>query len=310
VLFRSAWPHLTPNVRRVLALAVPGAIAASGMQINILISQALAGLEQGARSWLQFADRLYQLPLGLVGVAVGVAILPRLSRSARSADGQGAQKLMDDGVGLAMALTLPAAGALMVAPAYLIEGLFARGAFTAQDAQLAGRALFHFAWGVPAFVLIKVLAPGFFAREDTSTPMRYALVSVLVNTVLGAGLFFWLRAQGQPGFPGLAMATSLAAWINAGALAATLRARGWYRPGALLASRLAAALLSSLAMAFTLVILLGRYRGWLDGLAPGRFLQTLAFIVIGMGIYALFAFWFGAVRPGDIKALARRPTAE
>ncbi|NBC20174.1 MAG: murein biosynthesis integral membrane protein MurJ [Alphaproteobacteria bacterium] len=303
-------PRLTTNVKRVMALAVPGAIAASGMQINILVSQALAGLEQGARSWLQFADRLYQLPLGLVGVAVGVAILPRLSRAARAGDSAAGGQMMDDAVGLAMALTLPAAAALLVAPAYLIEGLFARGAFTSEDARLAGLALLHFAWGVPAFVLIKVLAPGFFAREDTKTPMRFALVSVVINTLLGAGLFFWLRQQGEPGFPGLALATSAAAWVNAGALFLTLRARGWYRPGPLLARRLASAIMASLGMAFTLVILLTRARGWLDGLAPSRFLEALAFIAIGMGVYGLFALWFGAVRPGDIKALARRPAAE
>ena len=303
-------PRLTPNVKRVMALAVPGAIAASGMQINVLISQALAGLEQGARSWLQFADRLYQLPLGLVGVAVGVAILPRLSRAARADDAAAGGQMMDDGIGLAMALTLPAAAALLVAPAYLIEGLFARGAFTPEDARLAGSALFHFAWGVPAFVLIKVLAPGFFAREDTKTPMRFALVSVVINTLLGAGLFLWLREQGQPGFPGLAVATSAAAWVNAGALFATLRARGWYRPGPRLAGRLAGAILSSLGMAFALLTLLMQYPDWLDALAPSRFLETLAFIAIGMGVYGVFALWFGAVRPGDIKALARRRAPE
>lgn len=304
------WPRLTPNVKRVMALAVPGAIAASGMQINVLVSQALAGLEQGARSWLQFADRLYQLPLGLVGVAVGVAILPRLSRAARVDDTAASSQMMDDGIGFAMALTLPAAAALMVAPAYLIEGLFARGAFTSEDASLAGSALFHFAWGVPAFVLIKVLAPGFFAREDTRTPMHFALVSVVINTILGAGLFFWLRDQGQPGFPGLAVGTSAAAWVNAVSLLLTLRARGWYRPGQRLAGRLASAFLSSLGMAFTLVILLTHARGWLDSLAPSRFLEALAFILAGMTVYGLFAIWFGAVRPGDIKALARRPAPE
>ena len=121
---------------------------------------------------------------------------------------------MDEGIGLAMALTLPAAAALFIAPAFLIEGIFTRGAFTADDAAAAANALIHYAWGVPAFVLIKVLAPAFFAREDTKTPMRYALVSVAINTGLGAGLFFYLRSVGAPGFPGLAIATSVAAWAN------------------------------------------------------------------------------------------------
>ena len=107
---------------------------------------------------------------------------------------------MDEGIGLAMALTLPAAAALMLAPVFLIDAFFVRGAFLVDDAFQSGSALFHFAWGVPAFVLIKVLAPAYFAREDTKTPMRYALVSVFINTALGAGLFFWMKSIGQQGF--------------------------------------------------------------------------------------------------------------
>ena len=106
---------------------------------------------------------------------------------------------MDEGIGLAMALTLPAAAALMIAPVFLIDAFFTRGEFLPSDAAMSGSALFHFAWGVPAFVLIKVLAPAFFAREDTKTPMRYALVSVVINTALGAGLFFWMKSNGQAG---------------------------------------------------------------------------------------------------------------
>ncbi|MEM6947581.1 MAG: murein biosynthesis integral membrane protein MurJ, partial [Pseudomonadota bacterium] len=242
------WPRVTPNVKRVLGLAVPGAIAASGMQINVLISQILAGLEVGSRSYLQYADRLYQLPLGLVGVAVGVAILPRLARAARARDAAGESALMDDGIGLSMALTLPAAVGLGLIPVMLIEGVFGRGAFTAADAALSARALVHFAWGVPAFVLIKVLAPGFFAREDTRTPMAIALVSVAINTVLGAVLFFGLRDAGLAGFPGLAIATSTAAWVNAALLYIVLRRRAWYRPGRRVWARLAGCALASGAM--------------------------------------------------------------
>ena len=146
------WPKQTPGVKKVIALAIPGTIAASGVQINILVSQALASFETGAKSWLFYADRLYQLPLGIVGVAVGVAILPRLARAARADDTTSTHGLMDDGIGLAMALTVPAAIALMVAPAYLVEGLYARGAFTLNDASQAGLALVHYGWGVPAFV--------------------------------------------------------------------------------------------------------------------------------------------------------------
>lgn len=300
------WPKLTPAVKKVIALAIPGTIAASGTQINILVSQALASFEQGAKSWLFFADRLYQLPLGIVGVAVGVAILPRLARAARSDDTKSSNTLMDDGIGLAMALTLPAAVALMVAPAYLIEGLYARGAFTLTDAQQAGLALVHYGWGVPAFVLIKVLAPGFFAREDTKTPMRFVLLTVALNTVLGAGLFLWFRSMGWAGFPGLAIATSVAAWMNAGLLFLGLQSRGWYHPGARLMSRLFSTLLASLAMGGVLVLLLSQRSQFSAWIPYGTFVEVLAFIALGGIVYGLAAVLFGAIRISDLKGMMRR----
>ena len=303
------WPRLTPAVRKVIALAIPGTIAASGTQINILVSQALASFEVGAKSWLFYADRLYQLPLGIVGVAVGVAILPRLARAARTDDDKSANTLMDDGIGLAMALTLPAAIALMVAPAYLIEGLYARGAFTLNDASQAGLALIHYGWGVPAFVLIKVLAPGFFAREDTKTPMRFVLFTVALNTVLGAGLFFWFKSQGWPGFPGLAIATSIAAWINAALLFFGLQRRGWYRPGPRLISRLISVVLASSAMGAALIYLIGQRDMLQSWVTYGKFVEVLAFIAIGATIYGIAAIVFGAVRMSDLKGAGRNKSA-
>jgi len=303
------WPKLTPAVKKVIALAIPGTIAASGVQINILVSQALASFEEGAKSWLFYADRLYQLPLGIVGVAVGVAILPRLARAARSDDTKGAYGLMDDGIGLAMALTVPAAIALMVAPAYLIEGLYARGAFTLEDANQSGLALIHYGWGVPAFVLIKVLAPGFFAREDTRTPMRFALTAVAINTVLGAGLFFWFKAMQWNGFPGLAIATSAAAWLNAAMLFVGLQARGWYHPGRRLLMRIFSVTLASLAMGGALIFLLQRPELLQDHIKYGKFVEVLAFITVGAVVYGAAAILFGAVRLSDIKGMRRRGAA-
>lgn len=303
------WPKLTPAVKKVIALAIPGTIAASGVQINILVSQALASFEHGAKSWLFYADRLYQLPLGIVGVAVGVAILPRLARAARSDDTKGAYGLMDDGIGLAMALTVPAAIALMVAPAYLIEGLYARGAFTLEDSSQSGLALIHYGWGVPAFVLIKVLAPGFFAREDTRTPMRFALIAVAINTVLGAGLFFWFKSMQWDGFPGLAIATSAAAWLNAAMLFVGLQARGWYHPGRRLLMRIFSVTLASLAMGGALVFLMQRPELLQDHIKYGKFVEVLAFITVGALVYAVAAILFGAVRLSDIKGRRRRGAA-
>ena len=300
------WPRMTLRVKHILLLAIPGTIAASGTQINILVSQFLASYEVGAKTWLYYADRLYQLPLGLVGVAVGVAILPRLSKAARREDGADGQRMMDEGVGLAMALTLPAAAALFIAPAFFIEGIFARGAFLSEDAQQAGLALIHYAWGVPAFVLIKVLAPGFFAREDTKTPMRFALVSVVINTVLGAGLFFWFSSLGGYGYPGLAIATSIAAWANALLLAFGLAKRGWYRPSPALLSRLIRAGLATVAMSGVLWIALQHVALIRAHIYDSKLVTALIIIFASMLVYALAALIFGAVRPREfISALKR-----
>ena len=292
-------------MKRVAALAIPGTIAASGMQINIVVSQALASFEEGAKSWLYSADRLYQLPLGLVGVAVGIAILPRLARAARANDGADSQGVMDNGLGLAMALTMPAAAALMATPFLFVEGFFTRGDFTTEDALQTARALFHFGWGVPAFVLIKVLAPGFFAREDTRTPMNFSLISVVVNTILGASLFFFLKSQGVAGFPGLAIATSTAAWVNAGLLFFTLQRRDWYTPGKRLIQRVVSVLFASAGLA-ALLIYLARMNAQIANVTlDSKFLAALAIAAAGALAYGVMAVAFGAIRLSDIKGARR-----
>ncbi len=300
------WPRLTPAVKTVMKLAVPGMIAGSATQVNILVSQSLASFEPSAKSWLSSADRLYQLPLGLIGVAVGVAILPRLSRAARAGDAADSGRTMDEGIGLAMALTLPGTAALMMLPVFLIDAFFVRGAFERSDAEMAGAALFHFAWGVPAFVLIKVLAPLFFARQDTKTPMRYALVSVVINVVAGAGLFLWLKAQGFAGFPGLAIATSLAAWANAVLLGWGLMQRGWYRPGAVMLSRMVRAGLATLMMSGLLALMLWQRDAIQAALGGTKEAAAAAIVMAGFGAYGVFALVTGAVRLSDLKGALRR----
>ncbi len=214
------WPRLTPEIRQLIALALPGALAASVSQINVFVSGILVSPINGARSWLAVCDRLYQLPQGLVGVAVGVALLPRLSRAVHAEDHPGAQSAMDQAVTFAMALTLPAAAALFSIPFFLIDGLFTRGAFHVADAHQVALALRQYGWGVPAFVLSQILTRAFFARQDTRTPMRYAIVSVAVNIVAGVTLFHFIGVQG------IAAATSLASWVNVLMMAWTLHARG------------------------------------------------------------------------------------
>jgi putative peptidoglycan lipid II flippase len=189
---------------------------------------------------------------------------------------------------------------------FLIDAFFVRGAFLPSDAAAAGSALFHFAWGVPAFVLIKVLAPPFFAREDTKTPMRFALVSVVINTLLGAGLFFWLSRSGQQGFPGLAIATSTAAWVNAGLLGLTLARRGWYRPGPRLAGGLIRAALATAILSAGIAAMLWKFPEIRDAIGGSKSLAAGLVVLAAAVIYGLAALITGALRISDLRQALRR----
>ncbi len=301
-----AVPKLTPEIKRLIALAIPGTIAASATQINIFISMMLASLMDGARSWLAVADRLYQLPLGLIGVAIGVALLPRLAQALSEGDDGDAQATTDQAVVFAMALTLPAAAALMAMPFFLIDAMFTRDMFTVVDARFTAQALFHYGWGVPAFVLVRVLSPAFFARQDTKTPMRYALASVGVNIVAGLGLFFTI------GFQGIAAATSIAAWLNVALLVWTLRRRGYYVPAPRAWSKLFRVLLASVAMG-AFCWFAQAYRPLIEGplgaVTSGHAKELAIVLVSGVGvlIYPLLVFAFGGVTPAEARAALRRP---
>jgi len=305
ITLRLSWPLLTPNVKRALALAVPGAMAGGAMQVNSLVSQMLAGSDEGARSVLYNADRLYQLPLGLIGVAIGLALVPRLTRAFVADDHEGGRKTLDDGITLAMAFTLPAAVALFVIPFFIIDATVTRGAFTSEDAARTADVLRQFAWGVPAFVLAKVLTPPFFAREDTRRPMIYAVAAVVFTIVVGAGLFFWLSRMGVDGVLGLAVATSLSAWINVSLLAGTLMREDAWRPSPAFLSRLSRVLAASAVMA-ALLVAAGMGYGTLSRVLLAKEIAVL--IVCGAGglVYAACIVLFRAVSVSELKATLKR----
>jgi putative peptidoglycan lipid II flippase len=305
VRLRIGLPRITPNVRHTLALAVPGALAGGALQINSLVSQFLTGSDEGARSVLYNADRLYQLPLGLVGVAIGLALVPRLTKAFVSGDHVGGQKTLDDGINLAMAFTLPAAVALFVIPFFIIDATVTRGAFTSADAARTADVLRQFAWGVPAFVLAKVLTPPFFARQDTRRPMIFAVVSVVITVILGSGLFFWFSAQGWDGVLGLAIATSVSAWINVGLLAGVLVRENSWRPSPAFVSRLSRVLAASAVMA-GLLLLAGINYGLLSRLFLAKEIAVLVVCGLGAGVYGVCLLAFRAVTVAELKATLRR----
>ena len=300
-------PRLSPDMKDLVRRAVPAAIANSATQINIFVSGILASQVSGARVWLNVADRLYQLPMSLVGVAIGIALLPRLSQSLRRGDAADAKLVMDQGLVFGLALSLPAAAALMAMPVYLIDGLFTRGAFVFADAAAAGALLFHYGWGTPAFVLQRILQPAFFAREDTRTPMRFALISVAVNIVAGVALFFVV------GVPGIAMATSLAAWIAVIQMLVALWRRGDYRPSPAVISKIIRVSLASLVMGGLLAFAAFNRTAFEAPIAAldlpllgAKEIGVVVLSVGGMALYGVLVLVFGGVTRAELRAAMTR----
>jgi putative peptidoglycan lipid II flippase len=295
-------PHLTPNVRRLLWLALPAAITGGITQINTLIGTAIASARDSAVSSLNLADRVYQLPLGVVGVAVAIVLLPELSRALKSGNLKEAANLQNRSVEFTLFMTLPAAAALLVMSEPIVRLLYERGAFQPGDTLVVAQILAIFGIGLPAFVLIKAFTPGYFAREDTRTPMIFAAISVGVNVTLALSLF------PSMGAPGIAVASAAAGWINAALLLGGLIRRGhWARDAALL-TRIPRLIVAATAMAGC-VYLATHY--FADRLASHAHLLvkagTLGGIVAAAGlVYVALAFAIGGADTGMIKRNIRR----
>ncbi|WP_339853904.1 murein biosynthesis integral membrane protein MurJ [Roseovarius nubinhibens] len=297
---RPTRPRLSPDMRRLIAVAVPAALAGGVVQINLLVGQLVASNYSGAVSWLYAADRLYQLPLGVVGIAIGIVLLPDLSRRLKSGDETGSREALSRAGEMSLALTLPAAVALVVVPLPLVSVLFERGAFTADDTAATALAVAIYGLGLPAFVLQKVVQPVFFAREDTRSPFRYAIVAMVVNAVIAVGLapvIGWFAA---------ALATTVAAWAMLLLLVlgarkfgettrfdARFRARAW---------RIAlASALMGLVLAGLMLLL-----GPLFGMPGLRWLALLALIGLGGLSYFAFGTLTRAFSLAELKSRLRR----
>jgi len=298
---------LTPEMRTLAKRMMPGVIASSATQINLFISAILASQVAGMRVWLAMAERFYQLPLSLIGVAIGVALLPRLSTALQREDHDEAQAATDQAVVFGLALCLPAAAALVAMPGYLTEGFFARGAFTVADAAASAKLLFHYGWGLPAFVLIKLLQPAFFARGDTRRPMIYSMISIGVNIGLGVALFYTL------GFEGIALATAAASWLTVLQMWLHLSSTGTWRPTARAWGKIVRVAVASVAMGLA-VGLASYFRPTLEApfaaiqLGPlgAKEIVVLLVCMAGGALYPVLLFAFGGVTPAEARAAFRR----
>ncbi len=298
-------PRLTEGVRRLLKLMVPGVLSAGAQQLNLLVGTIIASLQAGAVSYLYYADRIYQLPLGLIGIAFGVVLLPDLARKLRGGAEQAAMDSLNRGLEHALLLTLPATAALVAIPWPIIVVLFEHGAFDRAASDATAAALAAFALGLPAYVLVKVLQPAFFAREDTVRPLQMASASVAANIVLALILFWPL------GHVGLALATALAAWLNAGLLALGLRRRGYIALDARFRQRLPRIVLASALMGAALWGGARLLAPWFDAALPLQASALALLVGAGLAGYAALALLLGAVRTQELKSfLARRPAAE
>jgi putative peptidoglycan lipid II flippase len=296
---RLAWPRLTPDFRRLLVIMGPALLAGGVVQINLLVSRQVASGTEGAISWLVYADRLYQLPLGVVAIAVGTVLLPELSRRLRAGDAEGGREAFNRGTEFALFLTLPAAVALVVLAYPITQVLYQRGAFGAEDTAATALALAIYGAGLPAFVLHKVLQPLYYAREDTKRPFRYAVWSMVVNAGLAFGLMPLI------GFSAAAWATTIAGWTMV--LQLWWGAKGMGPEAAFDArfkARLWRILLAALGMG---AVLYAATYGLSQALAtPGlRYGALGGLVALGIVSYFALGFVLRAYRLSELKGLRR-----
>ncbi len=301
---RLGLPTWNPAMKRLLRLMLPGVVGGGVTQINIVVGTAIATLVgEGAVAYLYYADRIYQLPLGVVGIAVGTALLPLLSRQLRSGDTEGARDSTNRALEFSALLIVPATVALLVTADPIVAVLFGHGAFTPEDRVATAAALVAFAAGLPAYASIKILSTGFFAREDTATPVRIAVVAMVINIVASLSLI------GPLGHVGVALATAIAAWLNTALLAVRLARENGLSTDLRLRRRFMRIVVASAAMGLALWLMNGVLATWFAGDLMEKIGALVALIVAGLVVYAAAALGLGAANLADLRAQFRKQSA-
>jgi putative peptidoglycan lipid II flippase len=277
-------PRLTPEVKKLLKLIAPAALGAGVVQANLFIDLIIASQFSSGVSYLYYADRINELPLAVIGIAVGTALLPMLSRQIREGKLDQAFHSQNKALELTFFLSLPSAIALLVIAEPIISVMFERGAFAATDTAATYPALMAFAAGLPAFVLVKILAPAFYAHEDTKTPFKIATACVGVNLAFNLILMVPLEHVG------MALATTIAGWVNVALMSVTLIKRDWLRIEKHLLIQLAKILASCLVMALTLYGLKNTMHHYFADIEMIRFISLIALAAFGAGAYFAAAF--------------------
>lgn len=297
-------PALTPAVRRLLWLALPAAITGGITQVNLLVGQNIASSQEGAIAIINYADRIFQLPLGIITNAIAVVLLAELARALRAGDLEESAKLQNRSLEFGLGLVLPAMVGLLVLPEALVAILYERGAFARETTLLAAGVLAGFAVGLPAFTLIAVFRPGFYAREDMKTPMWGAAANAVVNIIASLVLFPML------GVTGIAIATSLAGWVNALFLASVLWRRSLFRPAAQTRRRLLLIVIASVVTGLFLLACKSQFgQTMLDASTGTRLLLVSGAIATSVIVYFAIVIFTGAIdRKQIVAVLARKRT--
>ena len=295
------WPRITPEVKRLSIIALPAAIGGGAYQINTLVQlYFLNQLDSGAISYMNYADRLNQLPLGIIGIALSTAILPTLSRFVGAKNKEGTDRIQSDAIELSMLLTIPAAVALAVCAVPFVTMIFQGGRFSLEQAELTGQVLGMLVLGLPAYVLVKVLVPNFYARSDTRTPVYAAFISLAVFVAMN----FVLIAD--YGVVGVALASVVGAWINVAYLYIVLVRRGYYTIPLKLVGRIARQLVAAAAMGAALWFARDLLTGWYSAGLFQRIGALLVLVACSAIVYFGVAFAIGAIDKQRIAALTKK----
>ncbi len=294
-------PEFTPRIKKVFKLMGPGVIGAGVVQINLFADMVMASfLGQGAISHLYYADRLNQLPLGIVGIAVGTALLPMLSRAFAKDDKLEARNLFNRSLELCFLLALPAAVALMVIPVPIVTALFERGEFTAADTQITAMALAGYAFGLPSYIVVKVFSSAHWARHDTTTPVRISIIVTIVNIALSLSLIPFF------GVVGIAIAMGVTGWLQFWLHMRALKNHPAVHFDERFLSVWKKIVLSCVVMA---VVLLGVDLVVHDWIVGGQGIKKLIglLLLVGLGglTYAISIFGTGVLKVGEIKAFIK-----
>ncbi|MBT6277452.1 MAG: murein biosynthesis integral membrane protein MurJ [Chromatiales bacterium] len=288
------------GVTRILKLMAPAVFGASVGQINLLVDTLLASfLVTGSVSWLYYSDRLMEFPLGVFGVALATVILPRLSAEHATKDRAAFSETMDWALRWGLLIAIPASVGLAVLAGPLLTTLFQYGAFTGSDVRMASLSLVAYSIGLTGFIFVKILAPGYFARQDTRTPVKVGLIAMGANILFNFCLVFTLAHAG------LALATALSSMLNAGLLYRGLVARDVYKPKAGWPRFSGAVITASLAMGAAVAWEAGPVDRWLAWGLTDRVTELAIAVAVGVGVYVVALLLLG-VRPSHL----RRPGME